>query len=142
MAKVINTSFDDTVEESVALEQIDGKEPPVQTTLKNAENVYKSFLYLKKMYSMFPQKQQIVKSATVNYSDFTEVRKPLNANFMLINSIDGSDNVSIKINGGEFSINPRQTIEFPVVPATEEDDGDLIEMKGKISFTFKISQEY
>jgi len=51
MAKAINTPFDQPIEEDVLLEQLDGQPPAVQTTLKNAENVYKSFLYLRKMYA-------------------------------------------------------------------------------------------
>jgi len=142
MAKVISTRFDDTVEESVSLEQIDNKPPPVQTTLKNAENVYKSFLYLRDMYSMFPQKEQVLTVDTINSDDYVSVDKPIYANFIILNSID-PDNISyVKFNGKEFAINPLQIIELPIIPKTDSDDGDALEIKGKISYILKLSQEY
>jgi len=141
MPKVITTPFDDTIEEDVQLEQIDGKPPAVETTLANAENVYKAFLYLRKMYSMFPQKETIAQANTVAYTDYNTVNKPMYANRLLVNNID-SDNVYVKINGGEFTVLPGQTFELPIVPKDDENSGDSIEMKGKISYIFKIVQEY
>ena len=136
----IKTQFDNPIEQDVALELINNKPPAVETTLKNAENVYKSFLYLRKMYSMYPQKNTILKADTVNYSDYTEITKPENGNYLTINNLS-DDVVYLKINGDEFGINVGQIIDFPIVPKTDDDKGDKVELKGKMSYMFKIIQE-
>ena len=141
MPAAIKTAFDNPIEQDVQLEQIDNKPPAVETTLKNAENVYKSFLYLRKMYSMFPKKETIAKADTKNYANYTTIDKPLYANKILLTNLD-SDVVYIKINGGEFGILVGQTIELPIVPKDDEENGDSIELKGKISYIFKIVQEF
>ena len=138
---VIKTPFDNSIEKDVLLEQIDNKPPSIETTLKNAENTYKAFLYLRKMYSMYPQKEQILKMGTINNSDYEEIEKPENGNYVIISNL--SDDISyVKINGDEFAIAPNKDFTFPLIPKTNEEDGDKLELKGKISFYIKIRQDY
>ena len=145
MAKAINTSFDQNIEQDVALEQIDGQAPSVQTTLKNAENVYKSFLYLRKMYSEFPAKTTIISMDTENFASYTIVVVLSKANIILINNYSASV-AGIKINGGEYILQPGEKQSFPVicpdttvVPAIA---GDILELNGEISYIMKNVQEY
>ena len=136
----IKTQFDNPIEQDVALELINNKPPAVETTLKNAENVYKSFLYLRKMYSMYPQKNTILKANTVNYITYTKLQKPENGNYLTVNNLS-TNIVYLKINDDEFGINVGQMIDFPIVPKTDEEEGDKIELKGKLSYMIKAIQE-
>lgn len=145
MAKAISTSFDQTLEEDVILEQLDGQAPAVQTTLKNAENVYKSFLYLRKMYSNFPAKETIVSMETINYATYTAVTVPEGCNYLILNNFSASS-AGIKINNNEYVLQPGEKESFPVVcPDTTslpQVPGDSIELNGNISYIFKNIQDY
>jgi len=137
----IKTPLDNALEEDVALEMINNQPPAVATTLKNAENVYKSFLYLRKMYSLYPTTNQILKQGVVNNDDYVEIDKPEDANYIFVSNL--SDDLSyFKLNGDEFAIAPNKDFMFPVKPKTDEDDGDKVELKGKVSYYLKISQEF
>ena len=137
----IKTPFDANIEQDVILEQIDNKPPAIETTLKNAENTYKAFLYLRKMYSMYPQKEQILKMGIISNSDYEEVSKPDNGNYVFVSNL--SDDISyIKINGDEFAIAPNKDFTFPLIPKTDDNDGDKLEFKGKLSYYIKIKQDY
>lgn len=145
MAQAINTNFDQPVENDVTLEQLDGQAPAVQVTLKNAENVYKSFLYLRKMYSSFPAKESILDIKTVDYTDYASVVIPENSTEITINNFSGS-NAGIKINSGEYIIQPGEKITLPVVSpdssVTPNVAGDTVELKGSVSYIIKNVQEY
>lgn len=145
MAQAINTSFDKTVEEDVILEQLDGQAPAVQTTLKNAENVYKSFLYLRKMYSQFPAKESILGMATVSNVDYVQVLVPEGTNYVLINNYSGSS-AGIKLDGNEYILQPGEKESFPVVSPDLSTvpvvTGNILELKGSISYVLKNIQEY
>lgn len=145
MAKVIETQFDQDVALDVALEQIDGKPPAVQTTLKNAENVYKSFLYLRKMYSKFPTKQTILAMSTVDYASLTPVNIPEYANYILVNNFSGST-AEVSINGNVYTMQPSEKEQFPITaPDTTSSpaiDGDTLEIKGTVSYIIKNIQDF
>ena len=145
MAQAIVTEFDQAVEIDVALEQIDGAAPAVQTTLKNAENVYKSFLYLRKMYSNFPAKDTIISMATVSYGSYTIVSIPEKSNKIIVNNYSASS-AGIKINGGEYILQPGEKESFPLVApdptAVPSVAGDILEINGIISYVIKNLQEY
>ena len=143
MAQAIETPFDKPLEEDVLLEPVDSAN--VIDTLKNAENVYKSFLYLRKMYSEFPAKKNIRSMATVSYADYTVVTVPEKSNYLLINNYSTST-AGIKINGGEYILQAGEKQEFPViapdttvVPAVT---GDTVEIRGDVSYIFQNIQEY
>lgn len=145
MAQAINTSFDQTVEQDVILEQLDGQAPAVQTTLKNAENVYKSFLYLRKMYSRFPAKSKVLVMNSINNASYEEVLIPESATEIMLNNHSDS-NSGIKINGGEYIIRAGENITLPliapdstIVPSVP---GDILELNGILSYVIKNVQEY
>jgi len=142
MAEVIKTQFDGTIEQDVQLEYIDGKPPAVETTLANAENVYKSFLYLRKMYSMFPQVEQTAGAFTGTYSDYTAVSVPKYANRITIKNYSEDSLAYIKINGSEYTIMPGERETIPITATTDETTGDAIEVKGSVSARFTIVQEF
>ncbi len=145
MAQAISTSFDQTIEQDVILEQLDGQAPAVQTTLKNAENVYKSFLYLRKMYSNFPAKEVITGMATVTYGSYTVLVIPEMTNTIIVNNYSGAS-AGIKINSGEYIIQAGENVSLPiiapdstVIPVVA---GDTIELNGTFSYVLKNVQEY
>ncbi len=145
MAQAINTSFDQTVEQDVILEQLDGQPPAIQTTLKNAENVYKSFLYLRKMYSQFPVKETILEMATVSNSNYSQLTIPENGNYIIVNNYSTSS-AGIKINNGEYILQPGEKERFPIVApdasVSPAIPGDDIELNGNVSYIIKNIQEY
>ena len=145
MAKAINTSFDKAIEEDVALEQLDGQPPAVQTTLKNAENVYKSFLYLRKMYSHFPAKNTILSMATVSNAALEVITILPGANYIVVNNYSGAT-ASIDINGGEYILQAGEKESFPIVSpdasAIPVVAGDTVSLKGAVSYIVKNTQEY
>ena len=145
MAKVINTQFDQEIDLDIALELIDGKPPAVQTTLKNAENVYKSFLYLRKMYSMFPTKETITGMHTENYASYTVIAIPENTNYIVVNNSSASV-ANIKINGMEYVMSAGEKEKFPIIaPDTSVSPaitGDTLELKGAVSFILKNIQDF
>ncbi len=114
MAQAINTTFDSPIEEDVLLEQLDGQPPAVQTTLKNAENVYKSFLYLRKMYSNFPGKETILSMNTVSLASYTPLTISERATHILVNNYS-ANTAGIKINGGEYILQPGEKMTFPII---------------------------
>ncbi len=144
-AQAIVTDFDQPIEGDVLLESIDGQTPAVQTTLKNAENVYKSFLYLRKMYSNFPAKSTITSMATIDYSSYTGVPVTEKTTEVLINNFSGS-NGGIKINGGEYILQPGERTVFPIVAPDNTTSppiiGDSMELNGNLSYVMKNIQEY
>ena len=146
MAEVIGTQFDQDIAAAVALEQFDGKPPAIQKTLQNAENVYKAFLYLKKMYSMFPAKETILYMGTVANADFAAVAIPEHSNYIQVNSLSDASDVSIKINGMEYRLNSKQKESFPVVApepaATTPVAGDTVLVKGSASILISNKKEY
>jgi len=144
MAKAINTNFDQAMEEDVLLEPIDGKEPAVATTLKNSENIFKSFMYIKKMYSGGLSSARVLSMGSVDNTEFETIAIPDKAVDMRVSNISSSE-ASIKINGGEYKLQAGEIIEIPVihpnssvVPAVS---GDLVELKGKISYILYIKSQ-
>ncbi len=145
MAKAISTDFDQTVEEDVLLELVEGQTPAVQTTLQNAENVYKSFLYLRKMYSKFPAKQTILGMSTIDEVAYVSVIVPTDANHILINNFSAAL-AGIKINGNEYVVQIGEKTELPLVApdliSVPVVAGDNLELKGNISYVISNLQEY
>jgi len=143
MARVINTQFDNPLEEDIALESVDSQN--VVDTLKNAENVYKSFLYLRKMYSYFPAKETIRSMGNVSSTDFVQISIPENCNYATIENF-GTATASVKINGMEYIMNPGSKSRFPIVApdpnAVPAVAGDLLELKGDVSYMIADIQEY
>ena len=145
MAQAIETNFDQALEQDFLLEQLDGQAPAVATTLKNAENVYKSFLYLKKMYSKYPAKDTIKLMDTVSYPTDTLVIIPEEGNWITVNNYSGA-NAAITINGGKYILQPGEKESFPLISpdttAVPTVSGDALLLSGDVSFVIKNKQEY
>jgi hypothetical protein len=97
------------------------------------------------MYSEFPARKTILNMQTVSYSDYTVVEIPQNANIIIVNNYSSLTS-GIKINSGEYILQPGEKQEFPivspdtsVVPAVA---GDALEIKGDVSFIMENIQEY
>ena len=145
MAKAISTEFDQNITEDVLLEQIEGQAPAVQTTLQNAENVYKSFLYLRKMYSGFPAKESIVGMATIDEAAYVTKIIPAFGNTIVVNNV-GASTAGIKLNGNEYVIRIGENVTFPIVaPDTSSAPvivGDTLELQGNSSYIIKNVQGF
>ncbi len=145
MAKAISTDFDQNIAEDVLLEQIEGQAPAVQTTLQNAENVYKSFLYLRKMYSGFPAKDSIMSMETINEAAYTSVAIPQYANTLIVNNF-GADQAGIELNGNEYVVRIGEKVEIPLISpdptAAPAVVGDALKLKGNISYLVKNVQGF
>ena len=145
MAQAINTTFDNPIEEDVLLEQLEGQPPAIQTTLKNAENVYKSFLYMRKMYSQFPLRENIIDMSTVSNADYVQIQAPEMSNYIVVNNYSTS-NAGIKINGNEYILQPGEKEKFSLIsPDTTVAPivtGDTLELKGSVSYIIKNIQEF
>ena len=140
--RVINTRFDQDVEQDVYLEQIEGKEPAVATTLKNAENIFKSFLYIKKMYTGSLSSAKVLAMGNVSNSAYEVIVIPEDVQNLRVSNTSGSAS-SIKINDGEYIMQPGEVIELPIVPPSTdvatENEGDKVELKGDISYILYIA---
>lgn len=145
MAQAINTSFDSVLEEDVLLEQIEGAAPAVTTTLKNAENVYKSFLYLRKMYSTFNARETILIMDTVSLAADTVIDIPEDGNSITVNNYSGAT-AKITINGGSYVLQPGEKESFPLIApdptSVPAKTGDSVLLSGDISFIIKNTQEF
>lgn len=145
MPQAINTNFDQDIEQDVVLEQLDGKAPAVQVTLKNAENVYKSFLYLRKMYSTFPSRETIMDMDTVALSSYTQVVIPEKSNYIVVNNYSTATS-GIKINSKEYILQPGEKETFPIISADSSVSpaiqSDVLELNGSLSYVIKNIQEY
>lgn len=139
--RVIQTEFDNPLEEDVQLEPIGGKKPPVAEVLANAENIYKSFLYFRKMFSEYPQKEQTASVGTINTSSYTSITLAHGVNRVIVKNI-GGDTGWLRLNGNEYAILPGEREEIPVRAPTDDAAGDTVELKGNISYLLKIVQEF
>ncbi len=131
---LIQTEFDDLLENDIILEETD-KTPDYAALLKNAENMLKSYLYIKKIAdASSPFVNSIVKVSTID-TTLEKEEYVLNGETgkILLKNIHSADNCSIFFNGGEFVLFPYETIELPVK------DNTTIETKGKLSI---IESEY
>lgn len=144
MAKAINTKFDQIVEEDVLLEQIDGKEPAVATTLKNAENVFKSYLYLKKMYSGSLSSEKILAMGSLEVTEYEAVTIPEEANSIIIHNTSSSIVTEIEVNGGKFILGTGKDIKLPIVSANPTMVppilADALRLKGTLSYIILIKE--
>ncbi len=145
MPQAIETAFDQDIAQDLILEQIDGAPPAVQTTLKNAENVYKSFLYLRRMYSKFPAKEIVKGLGTVDNATLLPVTLLDGTNYITINNFSAST-ATLDINGGAYTMQPGENITLPLSPpdstVTPVIVGDTVSIQGNVSYILKIVQDY
>ena len=131
---VITTEFDDILENDIILEETD-QVLNYADTLKNSENIIKSFLYLKKITDgVNPSVNAVLKMDTIDASEEKTVYLTnTEAGLILIKNTDALFNGSIFFNGGEFVLFPFESIEFPIVETS------VIELFGKFSI---LESEY
>jgi len=99
MPKVINTPFDDVLNEEVELEQTKSF-TSYEDLLGNAENIYKSFLFLKKMFSSSPVFNRILKISKLDGSDNSPIKIEDETNVVIIKNLSES-NISVTIDDND-----------------------------------------
>ena len=110
----IVTQFDKTVAEDVVLEQIDGQEPGVATTLKNAENIYKSFAYLKRLYSGSISTRRVLSGGTVAVGATQALVVTEEADAVELVNLSTTENMIVTINTEEMTFPPAFRITIPI----------------------------
>ena len=131
---LIGTEFDHPLEQDVNLEETEDT-PGYSAALKNAENIMKSFLYLKKlMGGADPFVNKITKVQTIDTSvASTQYTLAAGTGKILFKNLSSSDNASLFINSGEFILFPYESIELPLSGT------DVVETNGHFSV---IETEY
>jgi hypothetical protein len=138
----IKTPFDGTIDEDVQLEQVNGA-ADIETILANSENVYKAFLYLRKMYSIFPQRVQTLGAFTGSSSDYTVLNIPKNVNRIIVKNLSTDSNLMLRFNNSdEYAILPQEKEEIAIIATTDDVKGTKVEYNGNISVRFVVNQEF
>ena len=119
------TEFDDILENDVIFEETENS-MEMQDVLKNAENIIKSTMYLKKLVGMSPVFNKLVKVSTLETTAETTITPDAETNLILIKNLIDLP-LTLKINGGELVLLPFETFDFPVEGITS------ITMVGKAS---------
>ena len=122
---IIRTEFDNPLEQDIAFEETEAM-PSYKDLLKNSENLMKSFLYLKKIFSISPFESSIVKVETVLFSARTQYQIEETVNYIAVKNVK-DEKSSIFINDGELVLLPFESFEFPV------DSTMIIEFIGNLS---------
>jgi len=130
----IKTNVDSPLEEDIVFEETD-QSSHIEDVLKNAENILKAFLYMKKMLN---ESSPFVNSLTALKTIDTTSEKTIymqneNTGKIVFKNISSTDNCSIFINDGEFVLFPYESVELPI------SQSDKIETNGTLSI---IETEY
>ena len=126
---VVKTKFDAPLEEDVVLEKTENTQN-ITDLLKNAENIFKGFLYLKDMYSSAPTFNKIVKIEYLDGVSDKEIELDSDANFIVFKN-GKKDNAEIYYNKNEkLVIYPYEQFDIPLF----KDD------KIKVSGTLNVIQ--
>lgn len=143
MAKAINTQFDQELSSDVSMEEIEGGSGSIVDTLKNAENVYKSFLYLKKMYGGSLSSAKTTGVGNVSNSVFEAIEIPEDTSYVRISS--QSQGAELRINGGVYIMQDGEILSIPLVSpnpnASTPIEGDVFELKGTVSYIMMVPDE-
>lgn len=110
----IVTRFDKVVDQDVILEQIDGKEPAVATTLKNAENIFKSYAYLKKLYSGSISTRRVISCGTTGVGETLSLSIVEDVDEVELVNLSASDVMTVTINAETMTFPPLFSITLPV----------------------------
>jgi len=123
---IIETNFDNPLEEDIVFEEVDNQQE-LEDTLKSSENILKAFLYLKKL--MDESSPFINKIIHVETIDTTQEKSLYIINEdtgkILIKNIDPNSQHSIFINDGEFVLFPYESIEIPADYTTKLETNGL-----------------
>ena len=124
MAKFIQTPVDDQLVNDVSLEAVANPET-YQDILGNAENIYKSFLYLKKMFSSSPNLNKILSIQKIDSRDETTIEVNSEASIVVVKNIDDQD-IYVTINNNDsLTLFQYEQFDIPVEPNI------TIKVKGK-----------
>ena len=135
MPEVIQTPFDDTIDEAVQLEQPDEEILDYESLLVNAENIYKSFLYLKRVFSSAPIFNKIIKIQKFKGVDKLEVEIEKEANLVTFKNI-GESNAYVTYNDNdELVLFQYESADFPY------NEGDTFKISGDLN-VIQVKYEY
>ena len=111
---VIPTEFDDILENDLILEETEQSEKYADV-LKNSENIFKSFLYLKKlMGASTPFVNKILKVETILAPALATVTILDTTGKILLKNTKTDANSSFFVNDGEFILLPTESAEIPI----------------------------
>ena len=126
---VVKTKFDAPLEEDVILEQTENTQN-ITDLLKNAENIFKGFLYLKDMYSSAPTFNKIVKIEYLDGVSDKEIELDPDANFIVFKNGKKDDSEIYYNNNDKLVLYPYEQFDLPLF----KDD------KVKVSGTLNVIQ--
>ena len=126
---VVKTKFDAPLEEDVILEQTENTQN-ITDLLKNAENIFKGFLYLKDMYSSAPTFNKIVKIEYLDGVSNKEIELNPDANFIVFKNGKKDDSEIYYNNNDKLVLYPYEQFDLPLF----KDD------KVKVSGTLNVIQ--
>lgn len=109
---IINTEFDNPLEEDIVLEETD-ETLSFKNVLRNSENMLKSVMYLKKLFTMSPTFNRVVKVSTIDATSDTAIVPDPETNVILVKNITDS-NFELYLNGGQLILLPFETFDFPI----------------------------
>jgi len=124
MANVVKTPFDNTIQEDVTLEETDNETLPYDQLLANAENILKSFLYLKELYSSAPVFNKVLKIQKFEGAKETDVEVESDANLITIKNISESNSEIIYNDNDPLILFQYEQIDIPY------NNGDTIKLTG------------
>ncbi len=114
---VIETEFDGLLEEDVIFEETE-QSAFTEDVLKNAENIIKATMYLRKLAGMSPIMNKLVKVSTVEDSELTAFYPDPEANLILVKNLSNLD-FTLEINDGELILLPFESFDFPLEGITK-----------------------
>lgn len=130
---IIETEFDGLLEDDIVFEETE-EVLKYKDLLKNAENMYKSILYLKKLMSSGnPFINNIIKMNSVSNSEKTTYSIDVKTGLIVLKNTSELDSAEIFLDGGKFLLFPFESIEFPITSSR------MLELKGDFSM---IESEY
>jgi len=122
----IETDFDKPLEEDVVFEETDTAND-TKTLLKNSENLLKSFLYLKEMFSSSPTFNKIIKIDYFDGVSDEEINVSPEANLIVFkNGKDDSSNIYYNDND-KLVLHPYEQMDFPY------SEGDCFKVGGTLN---------
>ena len=123
---VVKTNFDNPLEEDVALEQTKNTKT-VEETLKDAENIFKGFLYLKDMFSSAPIFNKVIK---INYFDGVQneiVPIEKDTNFIVFKNNKKEETEIYYNSNDKLILYPYEQFDLPI------EKGDTIKVTGTLN---------
>jgi len=126
MGNTIKTRFDNPLEEDVAFEQTKNQQG-ISDLLKNTENIYKAFLYMKEMFSSAPVFNKIVNITYIDNATDEDISIDEKANLLTFKN-NNKDISEIYYNDNDkLVLYAYEQIDIPVF------SGDTIKVTGTMN---------